>query len=196
MAGREPEDQEQQGRESDTWLDYGAALRRLRRERAVGLNDLAARAGVSASYLSEVERGFKRPSTDVLARLAVAFGLAPSELLAYIEASGSEGARELPLAAANIDEQPSRPWASPSTRRMRHMQFLEAANPATPQEPSSPMPAQSPGPARAPRQETGRQDESSARERSMQMLARMARGLSDDDLKILLELARRLLERS
>ncbi len=47
---------------------------------------LAAESGVSPSYLYEVERGYKRPSTDVLARLAEALGRSPSEVLAYIEA--------------------------------------------------------------------------------------------------------------
>jgi hypothetical protein len=39
-------------------------------------------------------------------------------------------------------------------------------------------------------------DESAAREQSLQAILRIARGLSDDDLKLLLDLARRLLERT
>lgn len=46
---------------------------------------LAVAAEVSPSYLSEVERGLKRPSTDVLAKLAGAFGMLPSQLLEFVE---------------------------------------------------------------------------------------------------------------
>lgn len=66
-------------------LDYGRAVRTLREEREMTLEALADAAGVSASYLSEVERGLKRPSTDVVAKIAEAFGMPPSGFLEYIE---------------------------------------------------------------------------------------------------------------
>src|SRR3990172_6665505 len=47
--------------------------------------------GVSYSYLSEVERGLKRPSTDVLARLATALNMLPSDLLRYVEEVSAKG---------------------------------------------------------------------------------------------------------
>ncbi len=55
---------------------------------------LAGAAVVSSSYLSEVERGLKRPSTDILAKLARAFGMLPSQLLEFVETmtEGSEAA--------------------------------------------------------------------------------------------------------
>jgi transcriptional regulator with XRE-family HTH domain len=49
------------------------------------LEGLAEAAGVSASYLSEVERRLKRPSTDVVAKIAGAFGMLPSSFLEYVE---------------------------------------------------------------------------------------------------------------
>jgi transcriptional regulator with XRE-family HTH domain len=66
-------------------LDYGSAVRRLRQERGMTSEALAGAAQVSPSYLSEVERGLKRPSTDVLAKLAKAFGMLPSQLLEHVE---------------------------------------------------------------------------------------------------------------
>jgi transcriptional regulator with XRE-family HTH domain len=66
-------------------LDYGSAVRRLRQERGMTSEALAGAAEVSPSYLSEVERGLKRPSTDVLAKLAGAFGMLPSQLLEHVE---------------------------------------------------------------------------------------------------------------
>jgi len=48
----------------------GARLRRLRGERAMTLADLASAAGVSASLLSRLESGLRRPTLDVLLALA------------------------------------------------------------------------------------------------------------------------------
>lgn len=48
----------------------GARLRDLRRERAATINDIARRAGVSPQYLSEMERGRKEPSSEMLAAVA------------------------------------------------------------------------------------------------------------------------------
>ena len=48
----------------------GARLRWLRRERAMTLADLASAAGVSASLLSRLESGLRRPTLDVLLALA------------------------------------------------------------------------------------------------------------------------------
>jgi len=42
-------------------------------------------------YLSEVERGLKWPSTDVLARLATALNMLPSDLLRYVEEVSGKG---------------------------------------------------------------------------------------------------------
>src|SRR3970040_747830 len=72
-------------------LDYGTAIERLRERRALSREDLARASGVSYSYLSEVERGLKRPSTDVLARLATALDMLPSELLRKIEEMWAKG---------------------------------------------------------------------------------------------------------
>ena len=93
----------------DRLLDYRRAITELREQRQMSREALAEAAGISASYLYEVERGLKRPSTDVLAKLAMALGMLPSQMLEYIE-------RQTPPRA------PGRPWgvyamASPATRR-------------------------------------------------------------------------------
>src|SRR3990170_5245372 len=72
-------------------LDYGTAIERLRERKGVSREDLARGSGVSYSYLSEIERGLKRPSTDVLARLATALDMLPSELLRQIEEMSAKG---------------------------------------------------------------------------------------------------------
>lgn len=58
----------------------GNQLREERLDRDERLVDVAGRAGVSAQYLSEVERGLKEPSSEVLAAVAGALGLRVSEL--------------------------------------------------------------------------------------------------------------------
>jgi transcriptional regulator with XRE-family HTH domain len=110
-------------------------------------DDLAAESGVSPSYLYEVERGYKRPSTDVLASLAEALGRSPSEMLAYIE-------------------------------------VMSEALPETPREPSS-MRTESPR-MESPSPETG----------SLRALLAVLEYMSEDDLRILLALARRLAGKS
>jgi transcriptional regulator with XRE-family HTH domain len=52
----------------------GERLRALRRSRGETLTETAERAGISPQYLSEIERGLKDPSSEVLAAVAGALG--------------------------------------------------------------------------------------------------------------------------
>ena len=58
----------------------GEELRRTRLDRSERLVDVAERAGVSPQYLSEVERGLKDPSSEMLAAVAGALDLTVREL--------------------------------------------------------------------------------------------------------------------
>ena len=53
----------------------GSELREERRSAGRTLADVAERAGVSTQYLSEVERGRKEPSSEVIGAVAGALGL-------------------------------------------------------------------------------------------------------------------------
>jgi transcriptional regulator with XRE-family HTH domain len=53
----------------------GRELRRERHRADRTLADVAGRAGVSLQYLSEIERGLKEPSSEVLGAVAGALGL-------------------------------------------------------------------------------------------------------------------------
>jgi len=53
----------------------GDQLREERRVRGERIADVAGRAGVSPQYLSELERGLKDPSSEVLSAVAGALGL-------------------------------------------------------------------------------------------------------------------------
>ncbi len=59
----------------------GAALRRLRLDRELTLREVAAAARVSMPYLSEIERGRKEPSSEVLAGICTALGMTIVDLL-------------------------------------------------------------------------------------------------------------------
>ena len=52
----------------------GQRLRALRLDRRETLSETAGRAGLSPQYLSEVERGRKEPSSEMIAALAGALG--------------------------------------------------------------------------------------------------------------------------
>lgn len=56
------------------WV-FGLLLRRLRRQRQLSLQDVAAQLGISFQFLSQVERGLCSPSYAVLQRLARFYGL-------------------------------------------------------------------------------------------------------------------------
>src|SRR3954470_3219534 len=63
------------------WRDVlGDRLRTLRHERGETLGDIASRAGVSPQYLSEMERGLKEPSSEMIAAVAGALDVTLGEL--------------------------------------------------------------------------------------------------------------------
>jgi transcriptional regulator with XRE-family HTH domain len=67
------------------WRDaLGEQLRRLRHDRGERLSDTAERAGVSPQYLSEIERGLKEPSSEMIAAVAGALEVTLVELTAAV----------------------------------------------------------------------------------------------------------------
>ena len=67
----------------------GDRLRHERQAREERLVDVAERAGVSTQYLSEVERGLKDPSSEMLQAIAGALDLTVSQLVTRV-ARGSD----------------------------------------------------------------------------------------------------------
>jgi len=67
------------------WRDVlGEQLRRIRHERGERLADTAERAGVSPQYLSEMERGLKEPSSEMIAAVAGALEITLVDLTATV----------------------------------------------------------------------------------------------------------------
>ncbi len=69
----------------DLRVAFGSHVRALREERGLSQEALAARGDFHWTYISEVERGKRAPSLDVIGRLARALGVTPSELFAPLK---------------------------------------------------------------------------------------------------------------
>ena len=65
--------------ETEDYEDIGALLKRLRGR--VSLREVARRTGVSASYLSLIERGEKHPGVNVVRKLAELYNVDTRQLL-------------------------------------------------------------------------------------------------------------------
>ncbi len=88
---------------TDEPRDLGAFIRDLRHNARISLRQLAEQAGVSNPYLSQIERGLRKPSAEVLAQLAHA--LRVSTPMMYLRAGllEREGHDVLAAVAADAD---------------------------------------------------------------------------------------------
>ncbi|MEB3984267.1 helix-turn-helix transcriptional regulator [Mycobacterium sp. 663a-19] len=69
---------------SEVASDIGSFIRDLRENAQVSVRQLAERSGVSNPYLSQVERGLRKPSADVLNQIAKALRISAEVL--YVRA--------------------------------------------------------------------------------------------------------------
>ncbi|MGV9005939.1 MAG: helix-turn-helix domain-containing protein [Brevundimonas sp.] len=65
----------------DVVAQLGKNVRAIRTEIGLSQEELAFRAGLKRSYLSDLERGTRNPTVRALGRIADALGVAPSRLL-------------------------------------------------------------------------------------------------------------------
>ena len=89
---------------ADLPRDIGEFIRDLRQSARISLRELADRAGVSNPYLSQIERGLRKPSAEVLAQIAGA--LRVSTPLMYLRAgllNEKDGQGVLAAIAADTD---------------------------------------------------------------------------------------------
>jgi transcriptional regulator with XRE-family HTH domain len=66
------------------WRDLGAFIREQRRLGHLSLRKLAEQAGVSNPYLSQIERGLRKPSAEILQQIANALHISAETL--YVQA--------------------------------------------------------------------------------------------------------------
>jgi transcriptional regulator with XRE-family HTH domain len=61
---------------------FGEKLRNLREQRGLTVRDLASALGIkSSSYISKLEKGVKIPSTPLLLKISLLFGVSTDQLL-------------------------------------------------------------------------------------------------------------------
>jgi transcriptional regulator with XRE-family HTH domain len=101
MGGRRP----RSATPDPLWREaVGRELRATRTAAGRTLDDVARRAGVSGQYLSEIERGRKDPSSEMLGAVSGALGLALVDLVTRVgrrlDAGGQPNRPTGPLALA------------------------------------------------------------------------------------------------
>src|SRR3954469_8241316 len=82
--------------------DIGGFIRDLRQTAKISLRQLAERAGVSNPYLSQIERGLRKPSAEVLQQLASALRVSTPAMYLRAGLLDSEGSQGV-LAAIAVD---------------------------------------------------------------------------------------------
>lgn len=105
-----PDDPEPTEPTASRLRDLGAFIREQRNTAQLSLRTLAERAGISNPYLSQIERGLRRPSADILQRVAEALRISAESL--YVQAGILEerrgGLDEHIRAAAELSESQKR----------------------------------------------------------------------------------------
>ena len=93
----------------DRWLDLGSFIREQRGSARLSLRRLSELAGISNPYLSQIERGLRRPSAEILQQIAKALRISAETL--YVQAgileppSGSPDLTRAIMADQSISEE-------------------------------------------------------------------------------------------
>jgi transcriptional regulator with XRE-family HTH domain len=95
--------------ENDVSLTTGRAVKKQREAAGLSLRMLAARSGISASMISDIERGTKSPTVITVVRLAQALGVTAAALIDG--GAGPSRIRVLRRGEAASGEHPA-PWQS------------------------------------------------------------------------------------
>ncbi|MDT5259049.1 MAG: hypothetical protein QOD10_4129 [Mycobacterium sp.] len=93
---------------SDMASDVGSFIRTLRENAQVSVRQLAEKSGVSNPYLSQVERGLRKPSADVLSQVAKALRVSAEVLYVragMLEPSDKSQVRDAIITDTAITEQ-------------------------------------------------------------------------------------------
>lgn len=71
-------------------ISVGHVVRRIRRERGLSQEVFSGLAGIARSHLAMIETGTKQPNFETVWKIALAFEMAPHDLVALIEADAEE----------------------------------------------------------------------------------------------------------
>ena len=89
----------------DRWHDLGSFIREQRNTARLSLRRLSELAGISNPYLSQIERGLRRPSAEILQQIAKALRISAETL--YVQAGILEPGTEAPDVSREILADPS-----------------------------------------------------------------------------------------
>jgi transcriptional regulator with XRE-family HTH domain len=92
---------------SNAAVDIGSFIRSQREAAQVSVRQLAEKAGVSNPYLSQIERGLRKPSADVLSQIAKALRVSAEVLYiraGILEPSESNEVRDVIITDTAITE--------------------------------------------------------------------------------------------
>lgn len=91
-------------------VELGRRIKALRIARGLTLKELEVRGGISATHVSEIERGRASPTVGALGRIAHALGLRPAALVephvlpeVAVMRAGQRGARRLGMGRAHVE---------------------------------------------------------------------------------------------
>jgi transcriptional regulator with XRE-family HTH domain len=93
----------------DRWHDLGSFIREQRASARLSLRHLSELAGISNPYLSQIERGLRRPSAEILQQIAKALRISAETL--YVQAgileprAGAPDLTQVILADQTISEE-------------------------------------------------------------------------------------------
>jgi len=123
MASREPAARVASPRGKDFYAALGRAIRVTRTEQGLERKELARLSGLSYPYVSEIEKGTKRASTEALLPIARALGLRQSELLERAERLLERG-----LLGSELAGTPTRRGRTSKRRVLARVYRLEPAS--------------------------------------------------------------------
>lgn len=72
----------------------GRAVKQIRISRGLTQEEVAAASGLHATYISDIERGARNPSWDVMARLATGIGVTVADIGARFDAEQEQAEQE------------------------------------------------------------------------------------------------------
>lgn len=70
--------------------NLGSAIRKIRNQKKITLNDLAEKTSLSASFISKVERDINSPSFNSLQKICLALGVSSSDMIACEQTEEAE----------------------------------------------------------------------------------------------------------
>ena len=134
------------------WRELGEFIREQRRVGQLSLRKLSERSGISNPYLSQIERGLRRPSAEILQQIARALEISAETL--YVQAGMLEPRTDDVDVVSEIRRDPA--LAEDQKKTLVHIYLTFRAEHEAPDElPEAPLQVPDPAPAELPAESAG-----------------------------------------